>query len=395
MQEGPMIVRASRHTIALIIASGAAVAACGEEEAFEPQVASNERLLAAAATAQLGKDDQSIEQMTVVGDLDGDGIDDAVIRTSYAIDPAGELQFGGDIYVIYGGSGLTGNIDLSNVPRLTGAYGFGVGITATAVGDVDGDGLADLLVTASRSLRCADNIDGAGDDLRTGAYLMYGSPTRVAGAVPIGGVATFLRDTHPCSIVSAVAGLGDLDGDGKADFAVARLGIHTGEPTETLVFYGRGARFPAVVELVASADASITDGLPVTTVLSGIAKLGDVDGDGYDDFAVRDPIAFNTNVRLIRGGATRLAGNVAAAALSQTLFLGEDLCFHNEHFVAPLGDLDGDGADDFALVGCQGDDARVPQRSVDRVFYGRLGGFPAQVRFDESDATLALAGAGA
>jgi hypothetical protein len=377
--------RATSFPLALILATGA----CGSEEAFELQTGNSERLLETAAAAHLDAQNEAFDKITVVGDLDGDGIDDAIVRTTTAYYlPNDLLQIDGNIYILYGGQGLAEHDTLQGLPRLTGAWGFGVGTTATALGDVDGDGLADVLVAGARNMLCAGNIDGEGDELRTGAYLMYGNRTRVAGEAPIGSVSTFLRDSLPCTMVSDVASLGDLDGDGKADFAVARTGLHSGEPSEVMAFYGRGSRWPAVVDLVATADARI--GWPATgsAFSPGIAGIGDVDGDGYADFVLRDAVASARDLRLVRGSATRLAGSVAPETLSQTMLLADTSCAHVGQSAAPVGDLDQDGVDDFVLVGCRGDLGR--STVVDRLFYGRTAGFPAEVTVADADAALLL-----
>jgi hypothetical protein len=111
------------YVVAFVIASASAVAACGSEEVFEPQLASGEQLIDRAAVAWLAKDDEGIEDVSVVGDLDGDGIDDAVVRTSYLIQSTAPiLEIGSTVYVVYGGT-ATGKVDLSTLPRLTGVWG--------------------------------------------------------------------------------------------------------------------------------------------------------------------------------------------------------------------------------------------------------------------------------
>lgn len=374
-------------TLTLILAS------CGSEESFEPQLGSRERLLDTSAAAQLDADNETIQTVTVVGDLDGDGIDDAVIRTTYAYYYPNDLEeLDGNVYVLYGGQGVTGKRALHDLPRLIGAWMDEASPSVAPVGDVDGDGLADMLVSGARSLLCAGNINGEGDGLRTGAYLVYGNRTRIAGAVQIGSVSTFFRDTLPCTLVTGVTGLGDLDGDGAPDFAVARTGLHPGEPSEVMAFYGRAARWPAVTDLVAAADARI-GGWPTPEnggFIPGIARVGDVDGDGYADFLIRDATPSAHDLRLVRGSATRLAGSVAAAALSQTTFAAGDQCLAWGAPATALGDLDGDGADDFAVVDCHGD-GRAQSLTFDhRVFYGRKAGWAAQVSFADADATVPL-----
>jgi hypothetical protein len=357
------------------------VAACGGDELFEPQLASNQRLLSSSATASLGKDDETFDEVTVVGDLDGDGVDDAVIRTIYTTEDSSEID--GRVYVAYGGAGLTGDLELASLPTLVGGRGFVDSLAVAGVGDVDGDGRADFLVSAARSLRCAGNIDDA--SYPTGAYLVYGG-ARLTGSHELAEVSTFLRDAHPCSAISSVTGLGDVDGDGTPDFAIARFGTHPDEPNAALIFYGGGARLPATVDLVATADASFS--WSGQAFEPGVAALGDVDGDGRADFALREAIPLADTVHLIRGGA-RLAGAVTVATASQTAFTQAGGC-RTRPLAARLGDLDGDGADDFAFVGCQTSSELFAWHPVDRIFYGRRTGFPAQVALADADARITL-----
>src|SRR5262249_49992205 len=130
--------RGPRHAVALVIASASVAAACGRDELFEPQLASGERLIDREVIAQLAKDDEALAQLAVVGDLDGDGIDDAILRTYgfivSMVGPVESYQEVSTVYVLYGGSTVTGTIDFSSLPSLTGAGGLDGGIAA--VGDV-------------------------------------------------------------------------------------------------------------------------------------------------------------------------------------------------------------------------------------------------------------------
>jgi len=399
-----------------------ALAACGSDEVFELQLGFNERLIDASSTAQLANDRQGIESLTVVGDLDGDGIDDAVIRGFARVPNDDTVEFNATVYVLYGGSNATGEIDFASLPTLTDA---GDGATAGTggvfpAGDVDGDGRADFLV-GSRSIRGCFSAGANNDVLHSGAYLVYGSSTRLSGVKRIADAGAFLRDPTPCTGSGQVRSLGDIDGDGKADLAIAKATSPTpasDERIELQVFYGRGEQLTGTVDLDALADATLVALPPETSGraydLAGISfeiptPVGDVDGDGYDDFLLASPgAAFAADLRLVKGAATRLTGTVMLPDITASRFLGAALCPYSAwNFFeitrrgdlpgAALGDLDGDGFADFSLLSCTYTDptgGRFPDvvERVQHIFYGRAAGFPAQLSVADSDAAIHLAG---
>jgi hypothetical protein len=372
--------------IALVVALGATAAGCGSDEMFEPQLASNERLVERAAAARLDLDDQTILHATVVGDIDGDGIDDAIVMSSFDVRDIPQDR----LYVLYGGSAVTGKINVASLPSLTEPPSTEAGSQLggiVGVGDVDGDGLADFLIGFEPSL------DNQEIHHRGGAYLVYGSRTRFTGPTPLASVAVWLRDTDPLAEANHTARLGDLDGDGYADFAITRsTHILSNDLPVVYLFYGRGQRPNGTVDLAAAADAVITTGADFVLPVVGV---GDVDGDGHSDFLVTTASIEKSgqDIRLVRGTATRLSGTVAVADIAQTRFPSDDPTWKVPRpAAAALGDLDHDGFDDFTIAD-NAEDRDTPWiRVVHRVFYGRPGGFPAQVAAGDEDAAIHLLG---
>src|ERR1041384_4671891 len=128
-----MTSRTSGLTAALVVI---AASGCGGEELFS--LGRDQRDLGADARARILADDQRLDSATVVGDLDGDGIDDAIVNASF-VDASGGLHV--RLYVVYG-SELHGDITLEGLPVLL-SDPFGPNIDVEPVGDVNGDGLAD------------------------------------------------------------------------------------------------------------------------------------------------------------------------------------------------------------------------------------------------------------
>ncbi|MCU1369985.1 MAG: hypothetical protein JWO77_1179, partial [Ilumatobacteraceae bacterium] len=120
-------------------------------------------------------DQERIGSIASVGDVNGDRIDDFLLG-AYVSTPWGAgIAAPGAAYVVFGGAGATGEIDTLAL----GSKGFTIngptrqrdrlGIAVSAAGDIDGDGLADLLIGA-------DGVTNAATGNRSGgAAVVFGS----------------------------------------------------------------------------------------------------------------------------------------------------------------------------------------------------------------------------
>lgn len=141
------------------------------------------------------------------GDFDGDGLEDAVIGAPYADGAAGS---GAGVVWVQGLNGLLFQLEGTAVN----AY-FGASI---AVGDVDDDGLDDLVIGATgrpSASAATDDLTGA-VFVYSGAALRSGSGTNAPDALLVG--------DDPRGRFGHVVTLGDGDGDGVGDLLVGAPG---------------------------------------------------------------------------------------------------------------------------------------------------------------------------
>ena len=174
--------------------------------------------------------DFSGRSVSGAGDVNGDGLADVVIGARGA-DPAGIL-FAGESYVVFGKADGT-PVSLAAVAAGNGGgfvmYGIDMydfsGWSVSGAGDINGDGLADVIVGA----KGADQDDStfAGE-----SYVVLGkadsTPVQLSDVVAgTGGFVITGIDSGDGSGWS-VARAGDVNGDGMADVAVGALGANPG-----------------------------------------------------------------------------------------------------------------------------------------------------------------------
>ena len=370
----------------------------------------------------LGAGDLLGREVSGAGDLNGDGIDDLLIGASEA-DANGNAD-SGKTYVIFGrdmksgSQGFGASFDLTS---LDGTNGFVIdgkdagdrsGFNLSGAGDINGDGIDDLLVSA---LGASDE----GTTIAWEAYAVFGrnvaggstsfSPTLKLSDLDGGNGFVMTGDSQQFFNL-AVSGAGDINGDGLDDIVIGApdtLSEGGSRSGESYVVFGQNTtggvdRFAAMIDLT-TLDGS--NGFVITSASEGdrngrsVSGIGDVNGDGIDDLLIgaSDADGFpgfsngGTSFRFLAGASFVVFGrdtlNEAGFDASLSLadldgtngfaMVGADAFDITGLSVSGAGDFNGDGVNDLLIgapfVPSQIDPfADIPQTGKAYVVFGRL-----------------------
>lgn len=236
--------------------------------------------------------------VAAAGDVNADGFADILVS-----------HHGGGGAWIY--SGLDGStLRFLQHPGATSYFGG----TVAGVGDLNGDGHADVAVS---------------DYAANTVYLISGADAAVLHT---------LHEPQPVSSFGlSLAGLDDVTGDGVPDIIVGA------EQTSTA-----GNSFSGSVHLYSGATGAqvmrLDGAIPYEKLGAEVASAGDVDGDGVTDFLVishkdSQPSGEFGSVRVF----SAITGNQLFRATGETLISGDWMCADG------IGDVNGDGFGDIAV----------------------------------------------
>jgi len=305
-----------------------------------------------------------------LGDLDGDGVQDIAVGTPND-DDSGSNR--GAIHIMF--MNADGSVDstveindsTTNGPSLANGDEFGMAIAN--LGDLDGDGVQDIAVGATRD-------DGSGTD-RGAIHIMFmNADGSVDSTVEINDSTTngpTLTDSDQFG--SSITNLGDLDGDGVQDIAVgARLDDNSGTNRGTIhiIFLDADGTPKSTVEI----NSGTANG-PVLSDYNAfgvsVSNIGDLDGDGIIDIVVG---AWNDDtihiIFLDADGTPKSTVEINSGTANGPVISGGDEFGTS---VSNIGDLNGDGITDIA-VGAHFDDNGGSNRGAIHIIFLDTDGTP-------------------
>ena len=231
----------------------------------------------------------------VIGDIDGDGKPDLAVTNN-----------GTNSVSVLRNTSTIGSINFATKVD----FGTGTSPLWLAIGDLDGDGNADLAI--------------ANGSANTVSVLRNTSPI---GSISFAAKVDFATGSSPRTVV-----IGDLDGDGKPEMVINNYSANSISVLRNTASVG---------SITSGSFATNVDFATGTQPNAGLA-IGDIDGNGKPDIVVSN--TGSNTVSVFRNTATN--GSITSSSFATKV---DYTTGSNPYFVA-VCDLDGDGLPDLATV---------------------------------------------
>jgi hypothetical protein len=271
--------------------------------------------------------------MTGLGDINEDGLDDVLIG---ARKDSADGSNRGSVTVVLGGSTEVGDLTTYGATN-NDQFGFMV----ANVGDPDGDGMTDVLIGAPYG---DEGVGGGGD-----VILM--STADLLATTPVTEDSTVFYGMQSGEIAGvAVSAVGDFDGDGLDDMLIGAANYDVVESNEGAAYLVLGSSDGWVSMSLDDAHLKMLGANAEDKTGRYIGAPGDITGDGLHDIFVTAHNWTGEEERMglsygILGGHP--GGTIALETEADLLIRGDGKNDYLGRGIAPAGDTDGDGVEDF------------------------------------------------
>lgn len=320
----------------------------------------------------------------IIRDINGDGYDDLVLGES------GNSEYeskAGIIHIFFGGENSfskNASISSSDVKIICRDDYSYLGDYLSSAGDVNGDGLGDLLFRKGRS----------NDEI----YLLFGHSDEWNSTIELDDIdIKILKEENGPSFsfsTEIIGSLGDLNLDGMDEFYISAGSSYGGKLGKVYVFFGRDEGWKNEINL-AEADFCFLEeeGISGSDNIGYDVESGDLNGDGLKDivvgapyFSIGDSYNWHGKVYIMFGNDSLWKGNISLAD-SNASFYGQQKSVRAGTSVEIPGDMNGDGFDDLIISQIKYENNSEDVGKVD-IILGKDANWRNEVNLSESDISI-------
>ncbi|VEP16461.1 Type I secretion target GGXGXDXXX repeat protein domain protein [Hyella patelloides LEGE 07179] len=261
----------------------------------------------------INSDDNLGRSVSNAGDVNGDGIDDLIVSAPFADNPSDSYNSDGEAYIIFGSTeGFDSKLDVSTLDGSNGfiipgnADGDNLGRSVSSAGDINGDGIDDLIIGAPEAGEEVTSYYGnyTYSDRRGEAYIVFGSTEGFnteldlstlngSNGFQINGINSY------DNLGSSVSNAGDINGDGIDDLIIGAPYANDSDDYyssrgEAYIIFGSTKDFDSELDINAlngSNGFTIPGNGDNDNLGRSVSNAGDINGDGIDDLIIGAPYA--------------------------------------------------------------------------------------------------------
>lgn len=293
------------------------------------------------------------------GDVDADGLSDIVVG-AYRASPGGRAEAGAASLFL----GTSTGVSTTASRRLEGVTaGDFFGFSVASAGDLNSDGFSDLVIGAYLADPGGMSAAGSSYVFLGGRAGVAATATRVIAGAGLGEMSG-----------GAVAGVGDVNGDGYGDLL---LGVSRASPGGR-AGAGAAALFLGSNSGIGAAPSRVLEGSAAGDIFgSSLQAAGDVNNDGYADLLVGAYFA-DPGGRTDAGTASLFLGGAAGiGATAARVIEGAQAQDRLGFGIAGAGDVNGDGFSDIVVGAYRASPSGRAGAGTAAVFHGGATGIDA------------------